>query len=243
MRYHFGPFELDASRRTLSDPSGPIPLQPRAMSVLVLLVESRHRVVRFGELVERVWVDEVVTAASLRQAVRSIRRALGDDGDAQGAIRTVPRHGYQFVAGIAGDDVPRERHVVGREAELAELRGALDAATRGAARLVLIEGEAGIGKSTLLHAFAESMRGDGVAVAVGNAHPHDDAPPFWPWIRALRELEARAQPPRVTRPRRRMMAAAPQGTTGRRCTPARGARAAVAWTSRSSAPGGQRPLS
>lgn len=197
MRYRFGPYEVDASARVLSGPHGPIPLQPRAFSLLVHLIEQRQRALSVGELIEAVWSGETVTTASLTQAVRSIRKALGDDGDAQGVVRTVRRHGYQFVAELEGEPATPSAPLLGRHAEGAELRAALAAVQTGGPRLILVEGEAGIGKTTLVQAFADRLRGEGVTVAWGSAHPHPDAPPFWPWITALQALEAQrasAQP-------------------------------------------------
>lgn len=187
MKYRFGEFELDVAARVLVGPAGTAALQPRALSVLIRLVEQRHRAITIPELLETVWAGEVVTPASVTQAVRSIRRALGDEG----SIRTVRRHGYQFVVRVAGDDGMPDRRFVGRDAELAALEGALAKAASGGARLMLVEGEAGIGKTSLLRAFVDLLPGRSVAFGRGSAHPQGDAPPFWPWIGALQELEGR----------------------------------------------------
>ncbi len=49
--------------------------------------------------------------------------------------------------------IPRETALYGRDAELATLRGLFDAAKAGEGRVVLVEGEAGIGKSRLVDEF------------------------------------------------------------------------------------------
>ena len=58
---------------------------------------SAHRAVTRDEIFDRVWADVVVSDGALSQAVRTIRRTLGDGPQAPQFIRTVSRHGYQFV--------------------------------------------------------------------------------------------------------------------------------------------------
>jgi DNA-binding winged helix-turn-helix (wHTH) protein len=76
-----------------------IPLIPRYFDLLVLLVEHRDRAVGKQEIFDRVWADVVVSESALTQAVRVIRRALGDDPREPRFVRTVSRRGYQFVFG------------------------------------------------------------------------------------------------------------------------------------------------
>ena len=75
-----------------------VALIPRYFDLLVLLLAQRHRVVTRQEIFDRVWVDVVVSDGALSQAVRTIRRCLGDDSRESQFIRTVSRHGYQLVA-------------------------------------------------------------------------------------------------------------------------------------------------
>ena len=79
---------------------------------------------------------------------------------------------------------------VGRDAELATLEGALaDAANGRGGGLVLISGEPGIGKTALAATFARRARGQGAQVAWGGAWEEGGAPPYWPWVQALRSIE------------------------------------------------------
>src|SRR5688572_28528374 len=73
------------------------PLIPRYFDLLVFLVERRSEAVHRREIFDRVWSDAVVSDSALSQAVRTIRRTLGDDSREPRFIRTVSRHGYQFV--------------------------------------------------------------------------------------------------------------------------------------------------
>src|SRR6185503_17629397 len=49
------------------------------------------------DIFDRVWSDVVVSDSALSQAIRTIRRTLGDDSREPRFIRTVSRHGYRFV--------------------------------------------------------------------------------------------------------------------------------------------------
>ena len=74
-----------------------MPLIPRYLDLLILLVQRRHEAVPRRDILDVVWSDVVVSDGALTQAVRSLRRALGDQSREPAFVRTVSRHGYQFV--------------------------------------------------------------------------------------------------------------------------------------------------
>jgi DNA-binding winged helix-turn-helix (wHTH) protein len=96
-RYRFSDFILSPRRRTLSRQGVEQPLIPRYFDLLVFLVEHRHEAVHRRDIFDRVWSDVVVSDSALSQAIRTIRRTLGDDSREPRFIRTVSRHGYRFV--------------------------------------------------------------------------------------------------------------------------------------------------
>ena len=96
-RYLFSDFVLSPSRRVLLRDRREVPLIPRYFDLLVLLVERRGQAVHRREIFDAVWSDVVVSDGALSQAVRTLRRALGDDPREPVFIRTVSRHGYRFV--------------------------------------------------------------------------------------------------------------------------------------------------
>jgi DNA-binding winged helix-turn-helix (wHTH) protein len=97
-RYRFACFELSPARRVLTSDGRDVRLIPRYFDLLVLLVEQRHRAVHRQEIFDRVWSDVIVSDGALTQAIRTLRRALGDDDLREPRfIRTVSRHGYQFI--------------------------------------------------------------------------------------------------------------------------------------------------
>lgn len=95
--FRFAGFVLSPARRALSKDGHDVALIPRYFDLLVLLVEQRHRAVHRQEIFDRVWADVVVSDGALTQAIRVIRRVLQDDPRDVRFIRTVSRHGYQFV--------------------------------------------------------------------------------------------------------------------------------------------------
>ena len=74
-----------------------VPLIPRYFDLLVLLIERRNVAVHRRDIFDLVWTDVIVSDSALSQAVRTLRRTLGDDSREPRFIRTVARHGYQFV--------------------------------------------------------------------------------------------------------------------------------------------------
>ncbi|MEV4714081.1 alpha/beta fold hydrolase [Micromonospora sp. NPDC049374] len=96
--FRFESFDLDVIRGRLSRNGQPIHVEPRAFALLCHLVQNRDRVVTKAELLDAVWRGRFVTEAALTTALRTARRAVGDDGSRQRLIRTLQRRGYQFVA-------------------------------------------------------------------------------------------------------------------------------------------------
>lgn len=97
VRYVFGEFVLCPSRRLLLESGREVSLIPRYFDLLHVLIRRRDEAIARREILDTVWQDVVVSDGALSQAVRTLRRALGDDPRAPRFIRTVSRHGYQFV--------------------------------------------------------------------------------------------------------------------------------------------------
>src|ERR671919_1084804 len=95
-RYRFDEFLLSPRRRLLLRKGREQPLIPRYFDLLVFLVERRSEAVHRREIFDRIWSDVIVSDSALSQAVRTIRRALGDDPRGPRFVRTVSRHGYRF---------------------------------------------------------------------------------------------------------------------------------------------------
>jgi DNA-binding winged helix-turn-helix (wHTH) protein len=96
-RYRFSEFILSPRRRLLVRNGQEQPLIPRYFDLLVFLVEHRGEAVHRRDIFDRIWSDVIVSDSALSQAIRTIRRVLGDDSREPRFVRTVSRHGYQFV--------------------------------------------------------------------------------------------------------------------------------------------------
>lgn len=83
---------------------------------------------------------------------------------------------------------------VGRVGEIARLRAALEQARSGRGGLVLLSGAPGIGKSRLAAEFVREASSAGVRVLFGRSWEAGGAPPFWPWVQAIRAYLRTAEP-------------------------------------------------
>ncbi len=96
--YQFGEFRLDRSARELCRHGEPVPVPTRVFDCLVYLIENRERAIGRDELVAALWGRVDVSDAQLGQIVLRARRAVGDDGNDQRFIRTMPKYGYRWRA-------------------------------------------------------------------------------------------------------------------------------------------------
>lgn len=123
------------------------------------------------------------------------------DALAAGATEAMPRRGawhdrLAFVLrAVLGRDALEEANariarglLFGREAEMELLRNDVAAAVAGHGRVVLVGGDAGIGKSALAGALSRHAAQAGCRVLWGHCHDGGGAPPYRPWAQALRAL-------------------------------------------------------
>jgi DNA-binding winged helix-turn-helix (wHTH) protein/TolB-like protein/Tfp pilus assembly protein PilF len=99
--YEFGPYRLDTAERVLLRDGQPVPLTPKALQTLLVLVESSGRILDKDVLLSRVWPDTFVEEITLAQNVSTLRKMLGVDQQGRQYIETVPRRGYRFVANVS----------------------------------------------------------------------------------------------------------------------------------------------
>lgn len=101
MIYRLGEFSLDTDRAELTGADGAVALEPKAYDLLLLLIERRERVVSKEQVIEAVWGGRFISDAAVSTVVKSLRKALGDDGGTQRFVRTIRSRGYRFVADVA----------------------------------------------------------------------------------------------------------------------------------------------
>lgn len=98
--FEFGEFRINISERTLWQKKRLVPLTPKAMETLCVLVENRGRLVTKDELMEKIWADCFVEERNLTQNIFTLRKLFGDADKDKKFIETVPRRGYRFVAEV-----------------------------------------------------------------------------------------------------------------------------------------------
>jgi DNA-binding SARP family transcriptional activator len=113
-------------------------------------------------------------------------------------VSLAPSFGFVADAAIAPTPTtsPSRRHAsfVGREAALEVLEKAARDSVTGRTRIVLVNGEAGIGKTTLVEELADRLATSGAVVCWGRCHDDEGAPPMWPWVQILRSLGVQDAP-------------------------------------------------
>src|SRR5882724_7370232 len=103
--YRFGPFILDATERILLRDRTELPLSPKVLDTLLILVENEGHILEKGELMRSVLPNSFVEESSLTQKIFLIRKVLGEKDGGQPYIETIPRRGYRFVADVVIETV------------------------------------------------------------------------------------------------------------------------------------------
>ena len=207
MIYAFSDYELDTDRFTLRCAGQAIDIEPQVLHMLAYLIAQRHRVVDKAELTEHLWPQHVVSDNALHQRIATARRILGDSSQQPTCIRTIRGKGYHFIALVTAThpqhireapSPPRSstpnfmgaREMGARESELAVLQQYWDTACQGQRQVVLVTGEAGMGKTTLVNAFTHQIATDR-ALRLGRGQCVDQYGPgeaYMPILEALERL-------------------------------------------------------
>jgi TolB-like protein/Flp pilus assembly protein TadD len=106
LRYLFEDCALDIDRRELRRGPRLVAVEPQVFDLLAHLIRHRDRVVSKDDLLATIWQGRIVSESALFNRINAARRAIGDDGERQRLIRTLPRKGLRFVAEV--HEEPRE---------------------------------------------------------------------------------------------------------------------------------------
>lgn len=96
--YEFGSYHLNPAERLLRRDGEVVPLQPKILDLLLVLVERHGRLLEKDELMKLVWPDAIVEEANLANNISILRKTLSENGER--FIETVPKRGYRFVAAV-----------------------------------------------------------------------------------------------------------------------------------------------
>jgi len=100
MRCVFADCTLDLERRELRRASQLMSVTPKVFDLLACLISRRDRVVMRDELIDVVWGGRIVSESTIASHINAARVVVGDDGQRQHIIKTIPRKGFRFVGNI-----------------------------------------------------------------------------------------------------------------------------------------------
>ena len=100
MIYFFENYSLDIDRRELRRGAEAVAVEPQVFDVLAYLISHRERVISNDDLIASVWNGRIVSESTLSSRIAAVRQAVGDSGERQCLIRTIPRKGYRFIAQV-----------------------------------------------------------------------------------------------------------------------------------------------
>jgi len=98
--YVFDDCVLDTQRRELKRGGSAVAVEPQVFDLIACLIEHRDRVVSRDDLRSMVWEGRIVSESTLGSAMNAARTAIGDTGEQQRLIRTLPRKGFRFVGAV-----------------------------------------------------------------------------------------------------------------------------------------------
>ena len=98
--YEFGSFRFYPLKHRLLRDGEPVHVPPKAMDALLVFVQNPGKMLERELLMQAVWADTFVEDANLTVAVSQLRKALGQMGETEEYIETLPRIGYRFLADV-----------------------------------------------------------------------------------------------------------------------------------------------
>ena len=104
MIYRFGDYALDTANYELRRSGERVAIEPQVFNVLKHLIRNRDQVVSKEDLIGAVWDGRAISDTTLSSRIFAARRAVGDTGEAQAVIRTVPRRGFRFVGEVLSEN-------------------------------------------------------------------------------------------------------------------------------------------
>jgi eukaryotic-like serine/threonine-protein kinase len=175
--FRFGDWFVDAGLCALKQENGgaPIPVEPRAMDVLIALCERPGEILSAQDLLRLCWDGLVVGENQVHKAILQLRRALGDTASDARYIENIRKRGYRTIAPVlplpagerhAGEDWSQDSPYVGldpfdaahaavffgRDAAIVELVETTMVQIDAGRALVLVLGPSGSGKTSLVQA-------------------------------------------------------------------------------------------
>ncbi|MDA9488353.1 winged helix-turn-helix domain-containing tetratricopeptide repeat protein [Bradyrhizobium sp. CCBAU 11361] len=115
MRYLFGEYAFDVDRREVHRGADVVSVAPQVFDLIDYLIRNRGRVVSKDDLVKAIWNGRSVSDAALTTRLNAARIAIGDSGEEQRFIKTLPRKGFRFVGAVREALEPVDAAVTGNQ--------------------------------------------------------------------------------------------------------------------------------
>jgi DNA-binding winged helix-turn-helix (wHTH) protein/tetratricopeptide (TPR) repeat protein len=193
MQFRFAEFEVDDEAFGLLRDGEPVAIAPLPLKLLLHLLHRYPAAPSKDELMEALWPGTIVSEASLSQAVRAVRVALGEGARGE-VLQTVRGRGFKIGVPVHCDSIAPEaaarpapeNPLVGRAPEMDRARLLLEQATGGRPQVLLLSGEPGIGKTRLAEEITAEAQAAGGLVLFGRASEGTQQPAYWMWVQILR---------------------------------------------------------
>jgi len=113
LRYLFEGYALDTDRRELHRGTETVSITPQEFDLLDYLIRNRERVVSKDDIIKTIWKGRAISDTALTTRLNGVRSAIGDSGEAQHLIKTLPRRGFRFVGKIREQQESASKDVAG----------------------------------------------------------------------------------------------------------------------------------
>ena len=118
LRYLFEEYAFDTDRRELHRGTDAVSITPQVFDLLEYLIRNKERVVSKDDLIKAIWNGRSVSDAALTTRLNAARDAIGDSGEEQRFIKTLPRKGFRFVGAVREAKEPAGAAVADNQVEL-----------------------------------------------------------------------------------------------------------------------------
>jgi DNA-binding winged helix-turn-helix (wHTH) protein len=201
----FGEYIFDQERRELRRGDSTLKVDPLQLDLLGCFLANSGRLLSKQELLDQVWEGRAVADNVLSVTVAKLRKVLGHRPGEREYIENRYGRGYRFLVPVTTVESapPRSSQpappltisartptspLVGRVESMQRLKDALARTLAGTGSLCVLIGEPGIGKTRLAESLEHIALGQGANPVWGRYQPVENAPPLWPFVQALREL-------------------------------------------------------
>jgi TolB-like protein len=121
LQYLFDEYAFDTDRREIHRGADVVSVTPQVFDLLDYLIRNRERVVSKDDLINAIWNGRSVSDAALTTRLNAARTAIGDSGEQQRLIKTLPRKGFRFVGVVRQPSQPSVVADTGGRVELSSV--------------------------------------------------------------------------------------------------------------------------